>query len=1401
MKGFSRMQPKFVLTLVISWLMISLTGSIILLFATPQSYILFFLFFLLTTLVMITIMGKSIVFKIPHRGKYIDLNIFLIIASIALVILQLTDFQIASLNAILYVIVLIFAFGFFILSILKFKPSLSRIEYVALAYPLSVALLAIIGTITLFLPANLRGISTLITVTFLSAISLFVVRKEKQTKVNNNNEIIIKNNEIILFITLILFVVFLAGLYPKVSSFPGLDISRNFLYALSFTKDTLGNLYYLNAGSPLFSTYQSSIIYIVKPSVEIFAVTTVSFAILGILTFYAMASQYLKRYGDYIPAIATLIWSTFSGFGFLNFISNKINSPNVPLLSLIGQADAFSYGDITWRRLFFYLSMEVAFTLVFALLYFLKRTELSKTKLVLLMTLLITPIPLMHQYAVYLLLPVLLCFVVICNQELKQQLKCVSYSLIIASFSSLGLNYVLNVKAPTIAINILSFSELLLTGLFLITITSLRRKTPRRPNIIIRKLTDYKYAPILVTFLMLLCFSCLLIWVSGDITFNFGNLDNFGYVPTLLYPVKLGISGVLAIVAIYILFTNSRFRSKELIAFFASVLLLIFVSRLISTIQMQYVSEFTFNPNSWLSEIIRQNILSFREERMFELFKIPMAILASIVLSKSVLTRINLKKASLSKYIVISGLVSLVLFSGMASTFLGFEYYVNQTQANPLSSSESNIISAMQNNIYTNGKATIISPQTPPSYLDFTGATTIITEATAAWESKSPELPLFVTRYSPTTPTYIYLNKIGDYQKLNDYTGNYLAHIANVTPTYLENGEVQIKGVNDTSIPVPNSATSLIIPYDTSTMSTVKPFLQEESKQYMVASLLFGHNMQSQNFYKEPINYTNVQIDGTANFNGLNSTIRINGSQTNFNKIQVEFEFQTLDIANNRVFASKFDWGNPSQRSWEIAQYGKQIIFKVSPDGEKEIVLSTPEVLQVNDTYTVKCQYDGTTMQISVNNRVLAEQSYTGGIFSNNADIIIGAELHNDNPTAFAEMSLNYIRILNNIPHEKEIFFYAYDLLSSMGFNYTTTLSSGSDVGKYKTLVLPYDDTITQEILNQIETKPTESSTRYVAIINANGYGPLLDVFGKKTSETLQVDRIFNDENHMIQAYVEVPKITLNNETKVEAQYVNGSFSSPFVMTTKQGQLTLIYVNIYPLISQNRMLDPAFTQPLTKVLSKYIELYDERNITPWFTEPSLLFTGFKANGTISIRSDSVASIELPEGRTIDSGSLNSILINSTEISVQGGYGFFTAITTYNPFVTIQGNQTISINVNGKATFLIKQPEISIDGETKFENLRMFHPPTIYTDGRNITLSGKMTLNVYLSEQYTIILPYKLNSPIAVKYDIPLMQFDETASILQLVPYCILILIFAIAAALLHYSRSIDPKTEPGEANE
>jgi hypothetical protein len=510
----------------------------------------------------------------------------------------------------------------------------------------------------------------------------------------------------------------------------------------------------------------------------------------------------------------------------------------------------------------------------------------------------------------------------------------------------------------------------------------------------------------------------------------------------------------------------------------------------------------------------------------------------------------------------------------------------------------------------------------------------------------------------------------------------------------------------------------------------------------------------------------------------------------NFNKIIVEFEFEPQDLSQYQVIVSKFDWGTPPQKSWEIAQSGKRLVFKLSPDGNREETLSTGVLLKLNTTYRVRCEYDGESMKILVDDKTVAAKPYSGGIFKSDVDIVIGAELYDNKPSAFAKMKLRYIRVLNDVPRSRSLspVFYAYDLLSSLGLNYTTVLSDDDTINNYKTLILPYDDAVTYDILLKLNTLyRKEVST--VIIINTNGYGPLLSFFGNISSNKIFANAISSQTHYAIQPHVEVQKIYPSKDTKVIAQYINDNMSSPLVMATDQSRFKLIYVNIYPLLLQGQLFKPVVLEAL-EILSNYIDPYNATKVTSWFTEPSLLFTRLIANGTINIQSNTLISIQLPENQTLDMKSYKTVRIESKKIIVQPGYGYYATVVAFDPTIILTGNQTASIPINDNVTLLLRRPKISINGTIQFESFYMLHPPPIYSDGRTTTLIGNVTLDIQLSDGYIIALPYRLNSLIRVKYSKPLMEFNEFSSLIKMIPYIILTTLFIVAIFLIRREHSL-----------
>ncbi len=481
--------------------------------------------------------------------------------------------------------------------------------------------------------------------------------------------------------------------------------------------------------------------------------------------------------------------------------------------------------------------------------------------------------------------------------------------------------------------------------------------------------------------------------------------------------------------------------------------------------------------------------------------------------------------------------------------------------------------------------------------------------------------------------------------------------------------------------------------------------------------------------------------------------------------------------------------------------------------------------------FTVRCEYDGSVMKIFVNDDLMASNLYNKGIFSSNADILIGSELYNNQPGSFAEMILKYVRVLSDSPPTTECLFYAYDFLSLIEFNYTTILSSDNLIGKYRTLILPYDDITTYEILTDAVADETKD-TRNIVVLNTNGYGPLLSLFGNLSSDELSTDKILIENNFEMPFKAKVAQVEPSNGTVVSAWYSNLSQSSPLVMSISRDGLTLTYINIYPLLEQNELFNATILRNLTHFLSDKSEVDNQTAISRWFTEPSLLFTNISATGKVSIIPQSVALIKAQGKNTvyinsetsqrtisnvsnINIGECKLIEINSTRIVAQKGYGFYTNIIVQNPTISIHdgGNvslildgekiegKSFSMQINGNMTLMVRQPRISVDGSTKFENFYVMHPPIINTNGQATTIIGSLNFQLFVSDEFTIAIPYKFGSSVSVNYEKPLMSFDEIKSFLLAIPFVIvcasLLAVFLIISRIKIKSK---PTNEDDSAN-
>jgi hypothetical protein len=1284
----------------------------------------------------------------------------------------------------------------------------SRWEDVGLVYGLGFAFDCIAGTLVLGVPASQRGTWLLSSTLMLSFLSLFVevIRRNRKNRVLPSRALSFGYDDLLLVGTLVALLLVYFGLYPHLSAIPGLDIEQNYLGA-SLVSSSSQSAGAITTVEPLLYVFQSLSFSVANPSEATFQMAYIILNLFIVLSFYVMAKVLLRGYSHQAPAVATVFWALFSGWGWIEYLAQGANAQTGTFLARIGSADAISYADLTIHRDFFFLSMEASLAIAFLVIYLTLKTDLG-TKRIALMAPLTTLIPLLHAYAICFLFFFLGVWIFVALERQRDDLRQVGLSFLVGALPGVSLSYILGmhgIQSPFGLAEILASVGL---AVFLMLSPSLGPSVELHFRTAWRKVKLGHAVLPLTIILMIVYVGFLLSWYAGAVPFDFQSLSIFGYVPWELYPVKLGIVGALGILGFFLAFNKKTGATRELTSLFILTVLMIAALRVTSDLQLSAATQIQLFGTGSIFNIAVQIILGIREERFFGIVMIPLSLIAAVAVT-SLLSSKNRSRSSRpfssknrsrsSRPFVVLALVMALVVSGTSSTMLGFEYWQsvgNTAQPNP---SQVEAIQNVQSQAISQEISLITSPTTSPALLELSDTAVIATESQAIWASNSPELPLSVLRYTTNTPTYIFLANGSDTAAISGGNPTYLDQLARLAGTTVQDQGAVVKLVQNMSAPSPASSTALVVPYDRTTGSVIPP-VNSGLSGGNILGLYFTPNSSSNDYSKSPPTYSNVQLNEAAGFNGTESYISI-PDNSNYPSLQVEFSFQPLDVSINQVIVSKLNYGggNP-QESWEVAQYGQSLIFKVSYDGSSEIIVKTGNILTLGGTYVVKCVYDRSTLTIGVNNHVVASMPYEKGIFNGTSAIVVGGELASGRPTSFARMLLNYLTVSEYVQASESALYASYDFLGSAELNFTSVLSQDSGLSKYHTLVLPYDDITDNATLESILGQGTGNQT--IVILNDNGFGPILGDFGHPSARNIIAENVeVHSAKTTLGQPINMSIITPNDGVDVIASYSNGNLSVPFIMSRSYENHTLVYVNVFPLVLKGEIVGSEAERLAGAALEPFITYSDPSTVSPWFTLSSIIFNSMNSAGSISMKSNSVTPLGLngTGGLVLESGGTkvkadsatsliatgyNQVQMSATSASIDGGYGYYSFVTLSNTTMVFTGassvevtsgasqlsGQQVSVVAPGAITLLMREPTVTIDGITNFTGFYSLHPPLLYTDGRPVQIRGGITFQMYASDESSMALPFAISSSAVASYFPPLMSFNEWSAFLASTPY-------------------------------
>lgn len=1357
-----------------------------------------FLFEVITILLMFLIVNDyevKMVVKTPRPklsfGLIVDLA--LVLSSLILLVINRLRIPVGLIQAIPSLFCTSLLSGYALLNILGFRQYFSSSEMAVLSYTTSYILTAFLTLGFILMPENIRV--QLILGVFIG-LGVASIAKHIKAKVYPEKRSFAKNIDALAVTLALAFYVFsFYFIYPGFALLPGSDISRH--YANSLTLNRTPDLY-IGSAYLFAHLHESAFISLSNPSVTIAQTTLLTLNLILPLAFYVMAKQYLQKIDARLPSLATLFWvlftGSFGGFAWLYFTFLKLSSTGQTQLQLLSStADKTYNGTIYGVFGLWYVPATISFALLMTTIFLMGKREVPKAKYLGLFSFLIAGLYLTHvaEAVVFALFLAVYGFV---SKNEDYRTDDATLSTIIGAIIVIMVYYALSLLTTRFIMNtslLISIVGPIAALLFsLIFRRCIHSNLPSTKEI----KTGRRFpARILVFSLFFLYAVAFLSWVSLIDSFHTWQVDTVGLVPWFIYPLMLGINGILTIIALYHLDNKGLFRA---LAFFILFMAFTFVAgRIVSIINLY------FSAGYW-------------EKRFIWFIKIPLAMLAPIPI---IYASDKIKRSSMSIKIKKAAsliLIGTIVFYGISTSFLNIEYWnlVANNPANQISSTEMEAVNAFKE-ILDNDPRTWLATVTVTSsaIATFAAPADMLILKQLLYTAYRPEMTFTqLYRHPAYEHPYIYLHR-RDQAQLNKYTDRFLAKYVTILPIVFQNPEVIIYNVSRLSPPQPVSDTFLVLPFDKSLCS--------EENLYMAYSFL------SQGFYNYTVAYDLDDAILKAKtlvlaFDPPKEDILITSYQDSFD--------QTLGAWS--VIKGNWQIVDGELRGGKIGEYGEGIIlsqvsarnftasFKARPISGSATVLNYVSLVyswvdsknyRIADVFFNADGYIYVLLRTIVNGVERAIPTWPGVKTDLKWDFDDEYYVRVTVNDTLNQISINgkpYLSIeLENIPGRIGLRYYRFHQASFDDLMITYSIK-------------PY----LRKIEDYISFLKLGGK---IIVFNINGYNFFGNAFFTLTNYTFNAEKIKGLKTTLnLPARVVMQKLTINNSrATVLSNYVGSDGENPFIAKQNYGQGEVYYVNICPILETmykvenpsafylllGNLLEGLNLSKLDKnfILSadgyvKKIESYNDSKIET----SSLIFPLETTFRQIDISTKN-GSIVLYNVTSIQIKSDSNLIIEAKHLTIENGYGFYATaklnstftvepstglfdikVTIENKEIQVSNIEKLSITLQGSVNLLIRTPEISSSRVTFIE----FYPSSFLqwktrTYGQNLHVTGLTSFQVMLSDSYAILRNVKLGE--SFTQDPPVVIFDELSSLPVAIFWVLLLLPLLLAVILINTLRS------------
>jgi hypothetical protein len=1260
--------------------------------------------------------------------------------------------------------------GYALLSVSGLVSYFTRLEGIILSYIFSYVYTGLLVLVLLPVDGSLRG--TVILLSYI-ALGLLSALKHWRKPLTFKESLIKRVDILVLLLSIAFYTLSFYFIYPGFALLPGTDVSRH--YASSIVLWRTPELY-LSFPYFLAHLHESAFLNLSNSSLAVAQTTLVMLNVMLPLAFYVMTKTHLENTDARLPSLATLFWSlftnSFGGFAWIYFLHLKLSSTGQAQLQLLSSTADKTYNGAVYGVFgLWYVPATVSFIILMAAIFLMGKREIEGKKYFAVFSVLVAALYLTHvtEAVVFILFLAILGFIVK-NEKYRvdDALKSSIIGMIVVVIIYSALSRILLRFALNISLLISLALPIIASILVLVYRRSIQPKLPPLNKLF--RIGGKRVVKMLVIALLFAYSIALLSWTMVLDSFHTWQVDTIGLVPWFMYPVMLGINGLLAIVALYLLAEDPKLYTAATLFFIIFMVFAFIAGKAVSIINLYF-----FGAGYW-------------EKRFIWFIKIPLAILAPIPIIY-VANKVRKGKMNVNvKTIATAAIIGVIVVYGISTTFLNLEYWnisANDPSKLP-SQSEMEAVNALKKIFDKDSKAWLAT---------VTGSSSAI----ATFATPADQLGLKQTLYTAYRPemaftqlyrhpaydhAYVYLHN-RDLAQLNKFADRFLASYVKTLPIVYENSEVKIYNVSKVSPPLPSGDTILLIPLDKSlcdqqTLCTAYSLLSQGLYNYTVAYDLDAKALSSK---------TIVLAYDPPKGNILTSLFEdtFNKTLTSYNIVKGNWR-----IADGELFGG------------ETGKYGEGVIL--SP------------VSAENFTATFKAK--PVSGNASVLNYVSLVYSWVDSKNYRIADIMFGTDFY---------IYVHFRTIVNGI--EKAIpnwpgiktdlkwkFADEYNItvtvegtLNQIAVNGKTYLSSDMEniAGRiglryYRFYQVSFDDFSLKYNIS-LNLRPIEDYLAYLEaggrliILNSNGYYYFASNLFSVENSTLNAERIeFDKKTLNLPSKVASPKLTpKTSTTSVLSRYVGSDDGTPFVTKQSFGSGELLYVNIKPIVEALRKDEAPAYYPL---LGSLLEDLDLPKIKPNLVlssdgysreirlkndvkveAESLLFPPKTTLKHLEIKTTN-RTITLLNVTSVKMEGYSKLLIKTENLTIGDGQGFYATLKLNTRFVIEPHNgmfnlevatgktkyhitnvEQLSIVPDGVIQLLARTPKVSANEANfiEFYTLGSLNQQT-RTYGQNLNMSGKTSFQIMLSDSYTMLEDVELSG--SFKRDPPIVSFDEFSTI-------------------------------------